>query len=245
MKRASNKPATPDDSDLSIVIGEHADAVLGCWFGRLGKTVRCVPWRRTMLVVHRSETLYAKLYRGRLRTAAAEWRWLHLLPLLGIETAPPIAWLADRRRSLLVTASVRGRSLDAWLMDAAAEGWLAAVFSYACREVAPFARRLHDQGLIHRDLNCAHLFADDPRTAAAPHVIDVERMFRPRWRWRRWVVKELASLLASSPMPVPVRVAARFLRCYAPEATRLDRRKLAASIGQKVARVLAHQPKFG
>lgn len=198
-----------------------------------------------MFAVVGSETLYAKLYRRRKRTAAAEWHWLHMLPLLGIESAQPIAWLADRRASLVVTAAVTGRSLDAWLVDAAAEDWLGDVFGYACREVAPFARRLHDQGLIHRDLNCAHLFMADPRSAGRPAVIDVERMFRPRWRWQRWVVKELASLLASSPVPVPVRVALRFLCCYQPELTTRQRRRLARAVGRKVARVLAHQPRFG
>ncbi len=198
-----------------------------------------------MYAVSRSETLYAKLYRARRRTAAAEWHWLHMLPLLGIASAQPIAWLADRRSSLIVTASVKGRSLDAWIVDANAEGWLGDVFDYACREIAPFARRLHDHGLIHRDLNCAHLFATDPRSAGRPAVIDVERMFRPRWRWRRWVVKELASLLASSPVPVPVRVSLRFLRIYLSDSTRRQRRKLAAAVVRKVARVVAHQPRFG
>ncbi|MFT4515457.1 MAG: hypothetical protein ACI89X_001261 [Planctomycetota bacterium] len=198
-----------------------------------------------MYAVLGSETLYAKLYSRRKRTAAAEWHWLHMLPLLGLESAQPIAWLADRRASMIVTASVKGRSLDAWLVDAAAEGWLGDVFDYVCREVAPFARRLHDQGLIHRDLNCAHLFATDPRSAGRPAVIDVERMFRPRWRWRRWVVKELASLLASSPVPVSLRVCLRFLRCYQPEWSKGQRRKLVRAVGRKVARVLAHVPRFG
>ena len=192
-----------------------------------------------------SETLYAKVYRGHARTAALEWRWLHMLPSLGIATAQPVAWLASQNKSLIVTLGVKGRSFDAWLVDAAAEGWLADVFGYACRELAPFVRRLHDQGLIHRDLNCPHVFTTDPRSAGQPAVIDVERMFRPRWLWRRWVVKELASLLASSPVPVPVPVALRFLRCYQPELDVRQRRKLAREVGRKVARILAHQPRFG
>ena len=198
-----------------------------------------------MQAVHRSETLYAKLYRRRWRTAAAEWRWLHLLPLLGIKTAAPVAWLADRRASLVVTLAVAGRSLDAWAVQAEQQGWLDQVFAYACQQVAPFARRLHDQGLIHRDLNCAHLFVADQRVAEPPAVIDVERMFRPRWLWRLWVVKELAALLASVPVAVPLRVGLRFLTAYAPEATPRARRRLAGAIARKVVRVAAHRPKFG
>ena len=78
-----------------------------------------------------------------------------------------------------------------------------------------------------------------------PAVIDVERMFRPRWLWRRWVVKELAALLASVPVAVPLRVGLRFLTAYAPEATPRARRRLAGAIARKVVRVAAHRPKFG
>jgi hypothetical protein len=245
VNHSSNTPATPDDADLSNVVGGHLDAVRGFWFGRLGQTVRCVPWRRTMFAQSGAEVLFAKLYRGRLRAAAAEWHWLQVLPQLGIEAARPVAWLGDRRSRLVVTAAVPGRSLDAWTADAQREGRLAELFAYACRHVAPLARRLHDHGLIHRDLNCAHLFLTDPRHAGPPAVIDVERMFRPRWRWRRWVIKDLASLLASVGVPVPVRVQLRFLKCYAPESSVEERRKLARDIVSKAGRVLAHQPRFG
>lgn len=245
MAPTGNKPATPDDPDLAIVLGEHAPAVRGLWLGWLGRTVRCVPRRRTMMATSVATTLYAKLYRGRFGVAAREWHWLHMLPLLGISTAQPVAWLADRRSALIVTAAVPGRSLDAWAVDAAREGWLEAVFVYACRTVAPFARRLHSHGLIHRDLNCSHLFCADPRSAGAPSVIDVERVFRPRLRWQRWVVKELASLLASSPVSVPTFVQLRFLRRYAPDATTAELRRLARAIARKVQRVHRHQPRFG
>lgn len=254
VKHASNKPATSDDRDLSIVVGEHADAVQGFWHGWFGQTVRCVPWRRTLMGARRAEgasnrgrevTLYAKLHRRRRRVAAAEWRWLHMLPMLGIATAVPVAWMADRLRAMVVTEAVAGRSLDAWAVDASREGWLPQLFDYACREVAPFARRLHAAGLIHRDLNCAHLFASDPRTADAPAIIDVERMCRPRLRWRRWIVKELASLLQSAPVAVPIRVRLRFLRVYAPERSKAQRRGLLEAISRKAERAARHEPKYG
>jgi RIO-like serine/threonine protein kinase len=198
-----------------------------------------------MMATSGSATLYAKLYRKRLRIAAREWHWLHMLPLLGISSAQPVAWLADRHSALIVTAAVPGRSLDSWAVDAAEEGWLEAVFSYACRSVAPFARRLHRHGLIHRDFNSAHLFCADPRAAGAPSIIDVERVFRPRLRWQRWIVKDLASLLASSPVAVPISVQLRFLRRYAPDATTAEVRKLARAVGRKARRVHRHQPRYG
>jgi len=215
------------------------------WFGRLGTTVRCVPWRRTLMGSSGSTTLYAKVYHGRGGAAAREWRWLRELPQLGILAPQPVIWLAERRTAMIVTSAVAGRSLDAWAADAAEQGWLEAVFGYACSVVASFARQLHGQGLIHRDLNCAHLYSDDPRAGGAVTVIDVERVFRPRLRWRRWVVKELASLLASAPVKVPVRVQLRFLRCYAPDASRAERHSLARSVARKALRITRHQPRFG
>ena len=146
---------------------------------------------------------------------------------------------------MIVTTAVAGRSLDSWAADAAEEGWLAAIFRYACATVAPFARRLHRHGLIHRDLNCAHLYCEDPRSGAPPSIIDVERVCQPRLRWQRWIVKELASLLASSPVKVPSLVQLRFLRCYAPDATKAELRTLARRVRSKVARIQRHAPRFG
>ncbi len=245
VNHASDTPATLDNSDLSIVMEEHLSAVRGFWFGRLGQTVRCVPWRRTMMAVSGSETLYAKLYRRKRRIAKLEWYWLHALPVLGFETAQPVAWVADRESSLVVTSAVTGRSLDSWAVDAAADGWLDGFFSYVCREVAPFARRLHDHQLIHRDFNCHHLFATHPLSAGPPAVIDVERMFRSRWNRRRWVVKDLASLMASVPVPVPPRVAFRFLKTYAPDLSSRQLRRFVRTVAAKVVRILSHQPRFG
>ena len=164
------------------------------------------------MVASGGEVLYAKMRFGARGKAAAEWNWLHLLPMLGIAAAAPVAWIGRGRRSLLVTAAVPGRSLDAWACDAAREGWLAQLSGYACRLVAAAVRRLHDGGLVHRDLNCAHLFVEDPRRDSPPSLLDVERMFRPKWRFRRWIVKDLASLLASVPVQLPTLTKLRFAR---------------------------------
>lgn len=189
-------------------------------------------------------TLYAKRYLAQ-RAADAEWGWLHRLREAGETAAEPVARVRSGQGSMVVLAAVPGRSLDAWALTAEAAGWLDRWFVYIVDEVAPLARRLHSRGWIHRDLNLAHLFAVDPRAGGAPAVIDVERMFQPRWRRRRWIVKELASLLASSPVPVPLRVQLRFLRSYARQLSAGDRRGLAAAVARKVARIEGHTPRFG
>jgi hypothetical protein len=121
---ASNKPQSPDGAGLDLVAGVHAAAVRDLWNGAVGRTVRCVPTRRTVSVASAGTQLYGKWRQGRGRDAAAEWHWLHVLPLLGVRVPAPVAWLRHAGRSLLVTAALPGRSLDAWAVHAAAGGWL-------------------------------------------------------------------------------------------------------------------------
>ena len=241
---ASNKPARPDGPVGPLHGAEHASAVQAMWVGALGRTVRGVPGRRTLMASSSGRVLYAKLHcRGR-AAAAAEWRWLHLLPLLGIGAAKPVAWIGTGRRSLLVTEAVRGRSLDAWAADAVREGWLPQLVHYVTTALPGFVRRLHDHGLIHRDLNGAHLWVTDPRHGGAPVVLDVERVFRPRWRVRRWIVKDLASLFASMPAVLPRSTGPRFLRRYLGGAV-TRQRGLVRAIARKVRRIRAHRPRYG
>lgn len=244
---ASNKPDLPDGAWRRVAEPELAALVDRLWSGAAGRTVRCVPTRRTVAVPFADGWIFAKWRLGRGGAAAAEWRWLHLLPLLGIRTAEPVVWIGTRRRNLLVTAGVAGRPLDAWAVDALRGGWLRDIVDYACREVAPAVRRLHDQGLVYRDLYWNHLFARDPRhvrAGDAPVFLDCERLLRPRWRWRRWVVKDLASLWATVPAPVGRRAALRFLRAYLGEPVAPHRRLLSA-IAAKAARIRRHTPRYG
>jgi hypothetical protein len=65
---------------------------------------------------------------------------------------------------------------------------------------AELVSRLHEQGYIHRDLYLSHVFFDlDAEIEDSLHLIDLQRVIRPRWGWRRWIVKELASLNFSAP----------------------------------------------
>jgi len=241
---ASNKPQLPSGPGLAALPGELHDAVQGLWHGSLGHTVRCVPTRRTVTCGEGTARLFGKWRTGQGRSAAAEWRWLHLLPMLGLRVPVPVAWLGQGRRTLLVTAAVSGRSMDAWLVEAAANGWLPQLVDCACCCVAPIVRRLHDHGLVYRDLYWNHVFVDDPRGAAGVTFLDVERVLRPWFWWRRWVVKDLAGLLASSPVPVPARAGLRFLRAYLGEPL-VRHRGLIEAIVRKARRIRRHVPRYG
>jgi hypothetical protein len=206
--------------------------------------VRCVPTRRTVTCALGKQRLFGKWRLGQRRLAAAEWHWLHVLPMLGLRVPAPLCWLGEGRRTLLVTAAVAGRPMDAWIVEAQQGGWLPQLAVFACRKVAPVVRRLHDHGLVYRDLYWNHVFAEDPRADGAVALIDVERVLRPRGWWRRWVVKDLAGLLASSPAPVPDRVGLRFLRACVRGPLR-DHRALVAAIVNKAQRIRRHVPRYG
>ncbi len=241
---ASNKPSAPSRDLFGALPPDLSGAVERLWHGAAGWTVRCTPTRRTVRIEAGPTILYGKWRIGRTRDAANEWAWLHRLPELGLRTAAPIVWLREGRRTLLVTSGVGGRALDDWANAATDQGWFDDLVRYACSSVAPAVRRLHEQGLVYRDLYWNHVFTSDPRRGHEPVFLDVERVFRPRWRRRRWIVKDLAGLLASVPVPVSTRVALRFLRAYlcAPLA---QHRSLAAAIVRKSTRIVAHAPRFG
>jgi hypothetical protein len=242
--QAGNKPELPDSPRLAASLGAESDAVAGLWLGTVGRIVRCVPTRWTAACETGEGWLFAKSRIGARRMAAAEWRWLHTLPLLGMRTPSPIAWLGEGDRTMVVTRGVAGRPLDAWIAEAAADGWLDELAAWACREVAPRVRALHDAGFVYRDLYWNHVFAVDPRAGGEPTFLDVERVFRPLWLRRRWIIKDLAGLLSSLPADVPARLLLRFVRAYLGESLARRRRWLQA-IARKAARIRAHTPRFG
>lgn len=240
---ASNKPQDAASPAFPAVEAELAGAVRDLWHGCIGTTVRCVPSRRTV-VTGDTARLFGKWRHGQRRMAAAEWRWLHLLPQLGFTVPRPVAWVAQGTRSLLVTAELPGRAVDAWAAAALAEGWLDELVRWAVGRVAPVVRALHAAGLVYRDLYWNHVFAVDPRANAAPAFLDVERVFVPRWRRRRWVIKDLAGLLASAPSGLGGRAPLRFLRAYLGESTR-GHRALLRAIDRKASVIRRRTPRYG
>lgn len=223
-----------------------AALVTAFWNGSVGWTVRCTPRRRTLMAIGPDGApAFGKLRTGSSRVARAEWRWLHALRQRGFRTAEPLALRCQRGRSLVCTAVAAGRPMDALLCEARAAGQWNAFRRYACEVVAPLVRRLHDQGLCFRDLYWNHLFAESLAPGApAPTWIDVERTFRPRWRRRRWQVKDLAGLWSSAAGAASVADGARFLRAYlGPSAG--DWRGLARAVARKARRIAAHRPRYG
>ena len=104
------------------------------------------------------------------------------------------------QRSYLVFTAVPGESLAS-----CAKGFIAAHGTGSepvCRLTSGLAnliRRLHLAGYVHRDLYASHVFLDRRDGRLDLYLIDLARMFAPRWRTRRWLIKDLAQLRFSMP----------------------------------------------
>lgn len=223
---------------------ETVDVLRGVAAGALGWTVRCTPRRRTVAVIGPDgRRWFCKLrWRGG-RAARREWHWLHELPSRGFPCPEPVALLEDGPLSVLATRQAAGRPAQVLLAEAADR--TDEVAAFLTTVIAPFVRRFHDAGLVHRDLYWNHLHAaalDDP---APPVLLDVERVFEPRWRHRRWRIKDLAGLLSSLPPQVPAVLGERLVVSCLPEHERPGTASWVGSVRAKAARIRAHRPRFG
>lgn len=178
--------------------------------------------------------------------AGLEWCWMHRLARDGIPCVKPIAYGQEmhgtrQRRSAVLSEAVPGRSLEAW-----ADEWQASdrvklrpVLVHTARLIA----RFHALGYVHRDLYLAHLFYDPTQPMdRSLHLIDLQRVMQPRWRRRRWIVKDLAALNYSAPPHLLTQTdRLRWLKQYL-KVSKLDRsaRTLVDLVHSKTKRIARH-----
>ena len=80
--------------------------------------------------------------------------------------------------------------------------------------LAELAATLHGSGYVHRDLYTSHIYLEQVAGELRLRLIDLARMFRPRWRGFRWRVKDLAQLKYSMPPQWTDQYWARFMDGY-------------------------------
>lgn len=188
----------------------------------------------------------------RLSTAGLEYRNARDLARAGVESVEPAAfgqcmkgpW---ERRSFILLREMPGESLERWVpahVPPAAEERDARLRKRRLDALARFVAAFHAAGFVHRDLYLSHVFICPPgldAPAGREHyaLIDVQRVFRPRWRRRRWVVKDLAALDLSTPADRVGRMERlRFLCRYVREFGRMgSARTLARLVGVRAARI--------
>lgn len=150
-----------------------------------------------------------------LSTAGVEWRNAEALAWAGIKAAEAVAFGEDmfgpiERRSCVLLGEAAGESLEKWVprnVPPARQEPDPRRRRDLLNGLARFVARFHAAGFVHRDLYLCHVFIDTAaaETSDAPAgeqafcLIDLQRVFRPRWRGRRWVVKDLAALDFSTP----------------------------------------------
>ena len=184
--------------------------------------------------VHRGQTYFLKwFFHSRwANPARREWENARSLTALGIPTVLPVGWGLHFRGSYVVLEGSPGFQADEWEQH----GLPARRLDRHALQLASYVARLHDARLCHRDLNVYHVLLD----ADTLRLIDVGRVMT--FVRRRWIVKDLASLLHSARRErVPDRTCRLFLRAYL-QATQRDwkRRRLLRAIEVKAERYRRH-----
>ncbi len=191
-------------------------------------------WRMTFEEGGKTRTLYLKRFQvppraarssvrrsgsGAASLAGNEWEWIQRFAADGIPCVQAVAFGQEMRgfrevRSAILTSAVAGQSLERWAAD-----WSAADRTTIRRLIpatADLISRLHGRGYIHRDLYLSHLFFDPSQPIEQSlFLIDLQRVIRPQWCFRRWIVKDLAALNYSTPSHLVSKAdRVRWLRGY-------------------------------
>ncbi len=136
----------------------------------------------------------------------------------GIAASAPVAHgrsgnRVTTQKSFVVTAAVPGDSLENFF-----RGKKQIPLSEKLKilqAVATFARKFHDHGWRHRDFYLCHIFISNVDRVPPLTLIDLARVFRPRWRKERWRIKDLAQLNYSASSEIFSRAdRLRFVRHY-------------------------------
>ncbi|MGH8670976.1 MAG: lipopolysaccharide core heptose(I) kinase RfaP [Burkholderiales bacterium] len=208
-----------------------------------GEVFKSANGRTTLRFVRQAKSYFLKAHRGvgwrevfknllqlRLPVVSArnEWRAIRRLKTLDIDTMHAVGygcrgWNPARLRSFIVTEDLGHTvSLDRYCRD-----WRDAAPSPAekrtlIRKVASIARRLHENGVNHRDFYLCHLRLHPISDANActdieprVYVMDLHRAQLRRHTPRRWKIKDLAGLYFSSmDIGLTQRDLLRFMRIY-------------------------------
>ena len=181
--------------------------------------------------------VFCKFRRGLWSHTLGEWRALEELQRLGIGVPERLFVTRRGRDSGLGMRSVPGRPMDVLLQEGKAS-------EPALGLMPGLLRRLHGSGWVYRDMYWNHVFLDPE--GADLRLIDVERAFRPRWRLRRWIVKDLAGLLASWPPGAGSSRTAglRFLKAYSGGGLEDGWKGLARRVLSRAAKIRAHVTRY-
>ena len=243
MEKPEEKFTDCTDSEQVLLKRENLDTVEGAFAYRGGKSLdkpdlanreriqidlvdemgKPIRW---YMKRYGSDSFFKRLGRwiigkGRSSPARREYENICQLSAIGIPTMRAITFGEERdflgvRRSYLIVSAVPGEALERCFDDyfrkinenpAAVEKFNQALVN--------LIRKLHDNGLVHRDLYASHIFLDATNDDVELYLIDLARVFAPvSWRQFRWCVKDLAELKYSMPSAWVERYWDDFLKMY-------------------------------
>lgn len=184
-------------------------------------------------------TFYLKRYASS-APAEREWRAVEAVRAAGVPTMEPVAWGAGRQGGFVLVTAVPGealsRCMDGWLArhaDAAESAALAGGLGH-------LAGLLHLAGLAHRDFYTTHIFLHERGPTNDLYLIDLARVFRPRWRRWRWRCKDLAQLCYSLPEGWAQRHWPRVISAYVETLGEAIPARVNWAIGLRVRRMRRH-----
>lgn len=175
-------------------------------------------------------------------TAGLEWDRIRCLELAGVATVEGLAMAQTTAGpwelgSAILLAELDGESLESYVARYPQRAKRDQVLG-----LADFVRRFHGTGWVHRDLYLCHVFVQAGDGEPVFRLIDLARMFHPRFRVWRWRVKDLAALNYSTPASVATAGdRLRFLKRYL-AVNRLGpvERRLARRIAWKTGLIARH-----
>jgi tRNA A-37 threonylcarbamoyl transferase component Bud32 len=219
----------------------HAPAYLRRTQGR-----ETFAWGADVIVKRTLERARSGLWPWFRARSAGEREYAALRALAAAEVSVPAAfgYAEERRDGGRLSVCVMERVAHDETLRAALERASGAERRELARALLALVARFHGAGFIHRDLYLQHVLLR--ATDGELVLIDVGRARRrPMWR-SRWYVKDLASLLHSTPGCVKAREKLAFLAGWLDVRgikSRGARRRFAAAILRKARRIAAHVPR--
>lgn len=188
---------------------------------------------------HEGKTFHLKWFlHGRCVTPGrTEWRNARRLREAKIPNVVAVGWGRHPRGSFCVLEESPGFPADEWRQHGLSVRDLRSL----SESLAVYVARLHDARLCHRDLNVYHVLVHQ----GTVRIIDVGRVCR--FVRRRWIIKDLASLLDTARREgMPREVARVFLARYLKETRHVwARRALVGAVERKARRYRRHNEKYG
>ncbi|MEP6664265.1 MAG: lipopolysaccharide kinase InaA family protein [Verrucomicrobiota bacterium] len=166
----------------------------------------------------------------------------------GVRAVQPVAFglkgkRGPRQQSFVVTVGVDGESLENFFRSQkqiTRDEKLRII-----RAVAELAAKFHGGGWRHRDFYCCHIFMAKTRGEISLTLIDLARVFRPRWRAERWQIKDLAQLNYSAPAKIFSRAdRLRFAqRYFGGEKLSPHQKQILRKVARKTEAIARHDAK--